>query len=152
MLLGDIRAIHKERNDGIESYELVNPLPVPLLNGILDINKFIVDCNETDYLSILKKVNPDIIHIHTLMGLHKQALNAAKRLNIRIVYTSHDYFGLCTKVNMVDYTGKLCEAWNSEKCSICNQGALSVNKIKILQSVLYRGLKETAFLKKMRRI
>ena len=91
--------IHKGRNwNGIESFEIINPLPVPLDEGILDVDAYIKKGDETVYSKFLQDYSPDVIHIHTLMGLHKEFIHAANELGIRTVFTTHDYFGLCPKV------------------------------------------------------
>lgn len=146
-----ISIIYKEAENGIGSYEMINPLPVPLLNGILSIEAFTEKCNLDDYIKILKTINPDVMHIHTFMGLHKEALEAAKRLKIKLIFTSHDYFGLCAKANMVDFEGKVCQEWSDEKCSRCNLSALSLKRIYIMQSVAYRKLKDAKIVKTLRK-
>lgn len=136
---------------GIIVYELINPLPVPLLNGIGSPINFMKQCNKEIFISFLKKVNVEIVHIHTFMGLYKEFLDACKELNIRIVYTTHDYFGLCTKVNFIDFNGKLCEKRDIEKCIVCNNSAYSLNTIRILQSRQYRFAKKIGLIEKAKK-
>lgn len=134
-----------------DSIEVINPLPVPLDEGILDVNRFIKKCpNERVFVEILKDISPDVIHIHTFMGLHREFLKVAKKMGIRLVFTSHDYFGICPKVTLFK-EGKVCSG-DCSQCGVCNQGALDIKKIKVLQSGIYRGLKETSIVKKMRKI
>ena len=58
--------IHKGRNwNGIESFEIINPLPVPLDEGILDVDAYIKKGDETVYSKFLQDYSPDVIHIHT---------------------------------------------------------------------------------------
>lgn len=145
----------KRINDGIgeeyiDSFEVINPLPVPLDEGILEVEKFTKACSDIKaYESFLEEYAPDVIHIHTLMGLHKEFVKIAKNMGIKIVFTSHDYFGICPKVTLFR-NDEVCDG-DCKKCGECNQGALSLNKIRILQSGLYRGLKNTAIVKKMRK-
>lgn len=134
----------------MDSFEVINPLPVPLDEGIKKTDLFTAKCpNPETYEEFLKQYSPDAIHIHTLMGLHKEFLEAAKKLKIRIVFTSHDYFGICPKVTLFR-DEKICNGYCT-KCGECNQSALSINKIRILQSGLYRGLKDTEIVKKLRK-
>lgn len=89
--------------NGVKIYKIVNPQLVPL-NGIRQPNDFYRECiNKNAYSNFLKNVHPDIIHIHTLMGLHKEFLELAKEYGIKIIFTTHDYFGLCPKANLLDY-------------------------------------------------
>ena len=82
------------------------------------------------FYDFLKKKNINIIHIHTLMGLPKEFISAAKNLGIKVIYTSHDYFGLCPKLGFI-YNGQICNNDNYEKCIACNETSLSLNKIKL---------------------
>lgn len=136
------------------NYEIINPLPVPLDEGIIatDINQFMDSCNGAIYVDFLEKINPDVIHVHTLMGIHKEFFRAAKKLGIYIVYTTHDYFGLCPKVTFFSY-GRLCEDdYDCRKCVQCNASALSIKKIMILQSGIYRLVKDSFPMKMFRKI
>ena len=141
---------HSKGSSSIESYELINPLPVPLLNGIEEVDDYIQKCDITIYRNFLENLQPEVIHIHTLMGIHKEFFEVAKELKIKIIYTSHDYFGICPKVNLL-YNDVPCN--NNEeclKCSECNKSAFSKSKIIILQSSIYRKFKTTKFVKKLK--
>ena len=119
--------------DGIDVYEMLNPLPVPLYYGIKAPKEMIDECNlnEKSFMAMLEKVNPDVLHIHTLMGLPKRYLEIAHDKGIRIIYTSHDYFGLCPRVNLIDNQGGVCQICNEENCSNCNKLAKPVWFLKI---------------------
>jgi len=133
------------------SYEIINPLPVPFDEGITDFNAFCNDVDERVYLELLDELKPDIIHVHTLMGLHKSFLLAAKKNGVKLVFTAHDFFPICPKVIMF-CDGISCKHVNDfSKCGECNITALGINTIKILQSPIYRKLKDSIFVKKMRK-
>ncbi len=144
--------IKKNRKvNGIENYEIINPLPVSLDEGIIDIDKYTKACDISVYMIFLKKIQPDVVHIHTLMGLHKEFIDASRKLKIRTVFTTHDYFGLCPKVTLYN-NGKCCDDDHDCKdCVNCNSSALSVNKIRIMQSSLYRTFKDSYLVKSLRR-
>ena len=138
--------------NGILNFEIVNPLPVALDEGILDIDVYTKVVDAKIYIEFLKGFAPDVIHVHTLMGLHSEFLDMAKELGIRTVFTSHDYYGLCPKVTLF-HDGKVCDDDHDCKdCVACNQTALSLKKIALMQSPLYRVLKNTPIVKKMRQI
>lgn len=143
--------IHKEKSwNGIESFEIINPLPVSLDEGILDVEAYTKKTDEAVYLEFLQDYAPDAIHIHTLMGLHKEFIHATNELGIRTVFTTHDYFGLCPKVTLF-HNGKPCDNdHNCMDCVKCNQSALSLKKIVVLQSPVYRKLKNTRVVKLLR--
>lgn len=137
--------------NGIGSFEIINPLPVPLDEGIADIDAYTKAVDEGIYEEFLKAQRLDAIHIHSLMGLHKELIVAAHKLGIRTVFTSHDYFGICPKVTLY-HDGAVCnDDHQCSDCVRCNQTALSLKKITVLQSLLYRKTKDTAIVKAMRK-
>jgi glycosyltransferase involved in cell wall biosynthesis len=134
----------------IESLKMKNPLPVPLDEGILDFDAYTKECkNPEAFEKILEEIQPDVIHVHTLMGLYREFLEVAKEKGIRIIFTSHDYFGICPKVTLFR-KGDVCKG-DCEYCRNCNEGALPLWKIRLLQSGLYRGLKDSAMVRLLRK-
>ena len=114
-------------------YDMLNPLPVPLYYGIKAPKEMIDESNlnEISFMAMLEKVNPEVLHIHTLMGLPKRYLELAHDKDIRIIYTSHDYFGLCPRVNLIDNQGIVCPICNEENCLNCNKLAKPVWFLKV---------------------
>lgn len=144
---------YKDYNN-IAVYEIINPLPVPLLGGINKIDGYTKADKKayeifTEFFDMIK---PDVVHIHTLMGLHYEFIIAAKDKNIKLIYTAHDYFGICPKVNLIDYKGNVCNDFcNGEKCIICNDNAYDLKLIYLMQSGIYRSLKDNTIVKKLRK-
>lgn len=138
-------------NQYVQSFEIINPLPVSFDEGILDIYSYMREPIGMEYEKILQTYKPDVVHVHTLMGLHKEFLEIAKKYKIRVVFTAHDFFPICPKVTMFR-NGQICKDVKScKECSICNLTALSLKKIYLLQSPLYRKLKDVAIIKKLRK-
>ena len=134
--------IKKVSSRRFECYELLNSLPLALFGGISEPSAFMTPCNNNVYRAFLEKVQPDIIHIHSLIGLHKEFLEIAKNLNIRVVFTSHDYYGLAPVphfyFNGVDYSDKNTNlAWN-----IMSSNALSVEKLRFFQVPFYPTIRK----------
>lgn len=129
--------VHKAKEfRNIKVYEITNPLPVPLMYGIKDTKSETSNKN-LDLRSLQKmldEVKPDVCHIHTLMGLPLEYIKEVHERGIRIVYTSHDYFGLCPKVNFINQDGEVCEGASAERCAICNAHAKSVSFLKLRNS------------------
>lgn len=139
------------KNSKVQSFEVINPLPVSLDEGISDFQAFMSDAPERVYSDFLSMYAPEVIHVHTLMGLHKSFLMAAKNKGIRIVFTAHDFFPICPKVTMFR-KGKICAcAQTFTECGACNATALDIRKIQILQSPIYRKLKDAKLIKKLRK-
>jgi glycosyltransferase involved in cell wall biosynthesis len=58
---------------------------------------------------ILKRENPDIVHIHNFKGLSISSFAPAKSLNIPIVFTAHDYSLICMRANLLNSSGEICK-------------------------------------------
>lgn len=52
-------------NKTIQSFEIINPLPVSFNEGIADITAFNNNVEAKVYEDLLVKLHPDVIHIHT---------------------------------------------------------------------------------------
>lgn len=136
---------------GVESFELINPLPVALDEGIKDVNEYMKGCSRQVFDEFLRGLQSDVIHIHTLMGLYKEFLDAAEEQKIYTVFTTHDYYGICPKVTLYR-NGDVCKGDNGcRDCIQCNGTALSLRKIVMMQSPIYRYLKNSFIVKTLRR-
>jgi glycosyltransferase involved in cell wall biosynthesis len=136
---------------GIRVYEILNPSSIPLLSGIPKPEKYLKDVDVNIYIDYLRQLDVEIIHIHTLMGLNKEFITAAQKLNIKTIFTSHDYFGICPKVNLIDLEGEICSDYdNGKNCIACNANGYSSWLVFLMQSKTYRNLKNSPLLKKLR--
>lgn len=138
-------------NCRIRSFEIINPLPVSYDEGINQFDAFTTVCDKKIYSQFICLYKPDVFHIHTLMGLHKNFLEIAKEKGIKLIFTTHDFFPICPKVVLFKYADICKTAKSCEDCSICNATALGIKKIQILQSPLYRMLKDSAVVKYLRK-
>jgi glycosyltransferase involved in cell wall biosynthesis len=131
--------------DGIENYKIINPLPLLFMCGINDERYLHEKSDVKMWITFLQKIKPNIFHIHTLMGLNIECIEAAKILNIPIVYTSHDYFGICPKQTLFYYDHICHHANDFQDCPICNHGALSSEKLFILHSSFFIKIRKMKF-------
>lgn len=145
------KIIKRKSIDGIKSYELINALPVPLLDGIAEPQYFTVLKDKKVFSDFIKNGNIDVIHIHTLMGLPCEMVEAANDLGVRTVFTSHDFFGICPNGSLMQGAELCTDDHNCKDCVICCKDGLSINKIKFLQSGLYRKIKNSSFLRLIRK-
>lgn len=137
--------------NGIGVFEVVNPISIPLLSGVPNPESYLKDVDENIYIDFLKLLGVKVIHIHTLMGLNKELITAAQKLNIKTIFTSHDYFGICPKVNLIDLEGEICSDYdNGKNCIACNENGYSNSLVSVMQSKTYRNLKNSSILKKLR--
>lgn len=133
-----------------ESYELMNPLPIPLMDGIRNPEVYLIKKEKTVYSSFFQNHQFEILHIHTFMGLPAELIDAAHEAGVKTIFTSHDYFPLCPRCNFF-HAGKDCmNDHNCEDCVSCNQYGLSLKKMKLFQSEFYKDIKEKAFVKLLR--
>ncbi|MBS1369305.1 MAG: glycosyltransferase [Lentisphaeria bacterium] len=128
----------------VEYHELLGGAPVPLLEGICDPAITLNHPNrlsERELKQFCDRVRPDVLHVHTWMGFPPELMEELKRRRVRIVFTTHDYFGLCPRVNFIDTTECFCSAPDNGKCSRCNLHAPGAR---------YLALRNWSFLLKLR--
>lgn len=114
--------VRKNNYKNLTIFVLTKASPVPLLLGVKNPRDIIEEEKiETKLLvNFFNIVKPDIFHIHTLMGLPLELVAFLKSKGVKIVYTTHDYYGLCLKVNFVNQSGELCDRPNGQNCAVCN--------------------------------
>lgn len=134
----------------INSIELVNSLPVPLLNGISDIPAYTQRKSPATIERYLLDAKIDAVHVHTLMGLPSEFVSTCSNLGIPCIFTTHDYFGICPRW-MLFRNGDVCtDDRDCRFCGECCSDSLSIWKIRLLQSRLYASVKETPLIKFLR--
>lgn len=130
--------------------EMINPLPVSLGLGIDKAAPYMEPRNKKQIQRFLHKVSPNVIHIHTLMGLPLEFLEVAKKLKIKIVFTTHDFYGLCPKMLKHDPKHFLKNRACTFDCMLCKHGP-TLKKIKVMQSPLYVYLKDKKIIRLIRK-
>lgn len=132
------------------NYELVNPLPIPLMDGLQNPGMYLIHKEKKAYVEFFRMHRFQIVHLHTFMGLPAELLEAAQEAGMKIVFTTHDYFPVCPRCNLFN-TGKDClNDHDCADCTTCNQHGLSFNKMKFFQSGLYKTVKENFIVKALR--
>lgn len=66
-------------------------------------------------IKILKRENPDIVHLHTPLDITLSVFDAVKRLNLPLIFTAHDYLLLCRRVILLHKSGEVCTDKNVNK-------------------------------------
>lgn len=140
---------------GASVFEWVHPRSVPLLTGVRDPNEIFAplrSLSRREERQFLEHVRPEVLHLHTLMGLSETFLQEAKSFGSRIIFTAHDYYGICSKAVLVDQNGSPCPGEESRKCATCNLGAPSaLHQYLHTQQWLHRYKKFLQSLLKRRR-
>lgn len=133
-------AIEKKKWEGIDCYKIINPLPVSGGKGTKDISELVKWGNREIYTGFLKKAKPDVIHIHSFMGLHAAFLDAAVQLKIPVVYTTHDYYGICPNTILLNGMAQ-CMVTDGSKCNLCINSTVSAKRLRWRHSIIYGLLK-----------
>lgn len=144
-----IRLSKKKTKYLFQTIEMKNPLPVSLGLGIADEDYYMQKRDITALKQLIKDIKPDVVHLHTLMGLPKEFLEYLHENKIKIVYTTHDFYGLCPKMLKKNPKKELKTSKCTYDCMLCNVGP-SYKKILVMQSHLYAHLKDSMVVKRMR--
>lgn len=133
------KIIKSKTRYGTPSYILKNSLPLVLKKSIKNPKSFMVAASVDYFKSFLESLNPDIIHVHTLMGLYKEFLLAAKQLKIPLIYTTHDYFGLAPNPTFYnEFTQESFHTTNSVQDWLdCSYDSYPTWKLRIFQTDIY---------------
>ena len=129
------------RYRGKNHFELVNIGFIPLLLGVKHPDQFLSESSNSSRLyEIIDDFKPDILHIHTLMALPESLIDYCKSKSIHIVMTTHDFYGICPRVNLINSKGDLCNNIIAG-CGECNKNASSLLMIKIKNMRLFHKCK-----------
>lgn len=135
----------------VSYYEIINPLPVPMGKGILDTEIFVKEVKNSNFKEFFEKENIDILHVHSMMGLNKEFLETAKNMGVTIFFTSHDYFGICPKVDLLQNDGRQCNdnQWNT--CAECCSEAYPYKRMVKEQSKWYKYYKQSKIIEYLKK-
>ncbi|MGL4865910.1 MAG: glycosyltransferase [Cetobacterium sp.] len=137
------RIVNEHDYRGIKCYKIKNSLPISLLLGVKEPKTFLRKYNKLEIKKFFISKKIEFFHIHTFMGLNKEFLEVAKDLKIKIIYTTHDYFGLCPKVNLMDYKFDVCKDFeDGKKCVICNYYSPVTFKLNLLSMGVHKIYKK----------
>lgn len=133
----------------VSTYEVVNPLPIPLTYGVAEPGAFMAPCDTPEaYVELLSSLVPDVVHVHCFQGIHAEFFDAAENLGIPCVFTTHDYYPACPRTTLINRDGESCEGPMPERCAVCCRGVgMTAKKSRVMQSRLYAATKGSAFMR-----
>lgn len=131
--------------NGIPCYRIINPIYIPNAYGINIPEAFMPKVSGTVYKEWLKQIKPDVIHVHSLLGIHQEFFCAAKEEKIPMIYTTHDYYGLCPKIGFLK-EGQNCKSQDWGECVGCCQNAYGLKRLRLEHSDIYRKYCESKYL------
>ncbi|MBO8139972.1 MAG: glycosyltransferase [Thermosipho sp. (in: Bacteria)] len=131
-------------------YQIINSHPVSFF-GVSSPSEFISEKRKNNYRIFLEKHNIEVLHVHSLIGFPKELLDEAKSLKIKTVFTTHDYYGLCPKIDFFKYDNTICNDYeNGKECVLCNYINQNVKKNirkRNLKIILSKYIKHYNFIK-----
>lgn len=139
------RIIGNESFNGVSVYEIENPSIVPLLHGVSKPSAIFEQKQTLSELALEQfylEVKPEVMHIHTLMGLPPELVLYFRGKGVKIIFTSHDYYGLCLKVNFINHKGVYCNMPGKVQCAICNIDAPGSLFLRLRNSKYFLKYKE----------
>ena len=143
--------ITKGKHGEIISYALYSRNIVPLVFGTKNPDSLDCSVDSEAYRWLLDDFAPQVVHIHSFQGIGFSFFEQVNRRDIRCVFTTHDYYPICLKCNFINQAGEVCPGPSANRCAVCNLATgLTRSKNMLMQSALYRLLKNTGIVKKLR--
>lgn len=110
----------------IQSYEILNsPVLAPVRQSLKNIEVYLEDMTLYELLdSFIDQHKFDVIHFHNLEGLSLSVLKLKQKYTeIKFIYSIHNYFPICSRVNMwkgeKQGGGQNCDKKNHMECTSC---------------------------------
>lgn len=150
-----IARIHRvDKVAKINIYSLTNPLTPTLIYGTSAPEKQYrpINFDKDNIKEFIFNNKINVMHLHTLMGIHKDIVEYIKSLGVKIVYTTHDFHGLCLHYNLINEKGAICTRISSEACMNCNQREPSDLFLRLVNSSFYHLLKKIGISKFKNRV
>lgn len=81
----------------------------------------VCDERERALASLLMRHAIDVVHFQHLIGHTPSLLYVPSVLGVPSMLSLHDYYGMCSRFNLIDYKGKYCDIPNLPKsaCDVC---------------------------------
>lgn len=147
----------KFKNQGysgnIQVLSLTNPLTPTLIYGASepDLQHRNINIDKDNIRIFIQDNRIEVMHLHTLQGIHYDIVAFIKSLGVKIVYTTHDFHGICPKFNLIDSESRLCSCQSPERCAKCNFNQPSDKYLRLANSSLYHFLKSSGLLNIVRK-
>jgi glycosyltransferase involved in cell wall biosynthesis len=80
--------------------------------------------SERHFADTLEDLEPEVVHVHELIGLPSSLTDIAARRGVPVVATLQDYFPLCPVLKLYDVDGQLCLRHDvGAQCARCSSAA-----------------------------
>lgn len=91
------------------------------------------------FCRILKRMKPDILHLHRFNLLSFSVVQSARRLGIPTLVTIYDYWSMCPRGMLLDKGGEVCQRFQGPSCIGCYE----FGKFRSLQNFFLARRKRT---------
>lgn len=109
-------------------YEVTTEVQGPL--GITRINNLFQDTHSLQWVYSNRRIHeaferemeefqPDLVHVHHLVGLSSTIIEAAKDRGLPVVLSLHDFWTICPRGQRMTRELELCEDIDRERCYSC---------------------------------
>ena len=120
--------------ENMHLHELRMPSTRWLWHRIFLQNTYLDKKVEQNFMELLNRIQPDIIHFQHLIDLSTSLIKIASEKNIPTVLTLHDYWFMCPNIHLIKYDYTICEGPSSNRCYGCWTNAQS----KLLSEIFGR--------------
>ena len=124
--------IHSEVVDGVPVTRLVNDF-----KAIGDFQATYHDArSEEVFQHIVDEFKPQLVHFNHLIGLTHRLPLLSSAAGIASVFTLHDFWPFCARINLVDWQGRQCGGpFNGGDCYTCMSGRQPGWQLRFLSQV-----------------
>jgi GT2 family glycosyltransferase/glycosyltransferase involved in cell wall biosynthesis len=74
---------------------------------------------EGDFDRLLEQVKPDLLHVQHLIGHSVALMDRAAARGIPMLYHIHDFWSVCTRIQLLDHKRRVCDGPGLAKCAVC---------------------------------
>lgn len=71
------------------------------------------------FRNIIHKYSIDLVHIHHFINHYFDIVDICKEENIKTIFTFHDFYMVCPKINKLFENKYYCDDGNCKKCKVC---------------------------------
>ena len=141
---------YKKTIGRLKVFSLVNPITPTLIYATSNPEEQhrCIKINLKNIEEFVRSNNIEIFHIHTVMGLHRDIVTFIKSLGVKIIYTTHDFHGICLRNSLLTKSGHICNNPNDMNCAQCCISAPSDLFLRLCNSNIYHLLKKLPLPKK----
>ena len=126
-----VTVIHS-KDMGIKNNYIFNTISVKTKMQSFGLTSVVLNSDINKLERIIRKENPDIIHVHMMIDLPMKVLEMFKKY-AKLVISLHDYYYICNRIILLKSDGSNCIDSNENRdCNLC------IHKSDAIQNRYYR--------------